>query len=303
MREALSRCIPALVAILALPAAVRAGGAEADEARIRAALAHEFAFDYAAKPLNDVFPDIAKKAGVEIVLDSKAFEGGIGEGTPITWSSKRSSAARALRWVTRLCDLDFTITDGAVFVSTPRRLEGEVVLKAYDIRDLTRGSYGRPGPLVGFSRDRIGTIEHIAYGSLAELIMSRVEPSTWGADLGTSIEERDGMLIAMQKPKVHALIEAVLEGLRAHRDRSVRIELAVLRSSAAAPVIGKARSGALEPDEFRQLVGRVGEGALVARGGLSTLEGCTAHAIWGAKAHYIESKRLKWPKVDVEVAP
>ncbi|MHC4202327.1 MAG: hypothetical protein ACYSU0_20235, partial [Planctomycetota bacterium] len=223
MREAISRCIPALVAVLALPAAVRAGGAEADEARIRAALAHEFAFDYAAKPLNDVFPDIAKKAGVEIVLDSKAFEGGIGEGTPITWSSKRSSAARALRWVTRLCDLDFTITDGAVFVSTPRNLQGEVALRVYDIRDLTQEFYGRPGPSLDFSHTEIGRSKDVIWGSIADMIMSRVQPCSWGADMGTSIEEGAGRLVALQKPKVHAEIEALLQALRAHRKRPLRV--------------------------------------------------------------------------------
>lgn len=70
--------------------------------------------------------------------------------------------------------------------------------------------------------------------SVAELIMTRVCPSTWDSSLGTSIEEREGMLVVIQTPEVHAQIEKLLAGLRATRARAVSVEVVAAPTRAAA---------------------------------------------------------------------
>lgn len=295
------RASVALVVTLALCAAARGqdGAAEADAA-VRAALARDFAFSFGETPLADALADIARKAGVEVVLFPGCAEDW-GE-YPVTWHSERSSAARALRWVTRLVELEFRVTDGAILVAEPEKLVGEAALRVYDVRDLSRNDWGWHAPLLGFSPDDLtdAPVRISSEGSIAEMIMSRVSPSRWDSSLGTSIEERDGVLIVFQTPEVQAGIETLLAGLRAAPARAVSVEVVVLAADAAKPAVGQAGGGALAREDLERLVARAGEAAVIARATLATLDGRTAHTVWGAKTHYVASKALQWPEVKDE---
>jgi hypothetical protein len=295
MNQAPPRCFAALAAALALCTTALAEETAVDETRVREALAREFAFDYADKALQEVLPDIAKRAGVEIVFDPQSAEA---TGTlPITWSSKRSSAERALRWVTRLADLGFKVVDGAVFVTSHEILKGQVVLKVYDVRDLSLWEEIRLGPELNFSPLPVepGEVD-VTAECLAELISQRVRPGEWAPELGTSIEERDGVLVVTQRPGIHELIERRLVSLRGLRWRPVRVEVAVLASSSFGPLEPRTRDGSLPPEEVEKLMAGAREETLFAHGELTTLESHTAHAVWGGKVHYIDRKVLEWPE-------
>ncbi|MHC5056742.1 MAG: hypothetical protein ACYTKD_18820 [Planctomycetota bacterium] len=305
MRALARRAPTALVLSLVLSLAVRAtaraeeGETEADAA-VRAALAKEFAFGFDETPLAKVLEEIAGKAGVEIVLDPYTLDGA--GGGAISWHSEKSSAARALRWVTRLADLAFTITDGAVLVAERTDFVGEVVLRLYDVRDLSRDALGRQGPLVGFAPDDATDAPYLEWypESIAELVSTRVRPGRWDASLGTSIEEREGVLVVLQTSDVHAQVEALLAGLCATRPRGVTVEVVVIAADAVRPAEGHPREGAAGPDELARIVARAGGDATIARATLATLDGRAAHTIWGAKTHYVASKGLQWPEVKDE---
>jgi len=297
MDQAPPRLFVALAVAVALCTTALAEEAAVDETRVRTALAKEFAFDYADKAFQEVLPDIAKKAGVEIVFEPTAAEA-TGT-TPITWSSPMSSVERALRWVTRLADLGFKVVDGAVLVASHEILKGEVVLKVYDVRDLSLWEEIRLGPELNFSPLPVEAGEvDVTAECLAELISTRVRPGEWAPELGTSIEERDGVLVVTQRPEIHELIERLLVSLRGLRWRPVRVEVAVLASSSFKPLEAKAGDGSLPQEEVEKLIAGAREDVLIAHGELTTLESHTAHAVWGGKVHYIDRKVLEWPEAE-----
>ncbi len=290
--------LPMFVVLLCGAARAEDGDTEADAA-VRVALAKEFGFDFNETPLAEALGEVARKAGVEIVLEPSALN--TAGRAPISWRSEKSSAERALRWVTRLTELEFRITDGAVLVAEPEKLAGKVVPRVYDVRDLSRERCGSPGPRVDFSpRDTVEEDARPSPESVAEMISTRVCPSTWDTSLGASIEEREGVLVVFQTPEVHAEIEALLASLRAARPRAVTVEVVVLAADAAKPSDGRFGESALTPEELERLIARAGEGAVIARATLTTLDGRAAHTIWGAKTHYVESKSLQWPEVKDE---
>jgi general secretion pathway protein D len=61
-------------------------------------------------------------------------------------------------------------------------------------------------------------------GSLADLIMNRVQPASWAPELGTSIEERNGKLVVMQKPEVHRIISQLLQRFREAQTLQVMVQ-------------------------------------------------------------------------------
>ena len=265
------------------------------EREIRTALAtqHSFAFDKA--PLRAAFEDIAQKSGVEVTLDWKAFEGG---GVPtVTWSFRRCSAERALRWVTRLSDLDWRIVDGAVLVSTPRNLQGPMVRKTYDIRDLEKLPQDRPGPQLGFfPPDAPPPAEVVMFPqSFADVIMNRVMPSSWSPELGTSVEERDGILIASNHEDVHEKIRSLLRAFRRLRRRPVRVDVVALAAPHVRRFVSASRGRDGRPVDLDEALRHVPDHAALAFAEVATFDGLLAHTVSGTKRQYVASKMLDWP--------
>ena len=103
-----------------------------------------------------------------------------------------------------------------------------VILKIYDVRDLTEDVADFPGPdlsLGGVSaaapapnqphvvKAQVVTTSTPTAASIADMIKTRIRPDTWDAALGTSVEEMAGRLVVMQKPEIHALIQQLLKSL------------------------------------------------------------------------------------------
>jgi len=209
---------------------------------VRRKLDRKVTFEFVDTPLSEAIQFLQTLTETTIILDSKAFEGGVGANTPITLKVTKMPLRTALRWILRLADLDYTLKNEAVFISTPKNLAGEVDLHIYDIRDLTYTITSFPGPelilttapggggaggaggMGPITLDAPPPASLVAAGSLAELIMSRVQPSSWGADLGTSIEERSGKLVVMQKPEIHRLISQLLRTFRESQTLQVTVQ-------------------------------------------------------------------------------
>ncbi len=194
-------------------------------------------FEFVDTPLNEAIAFLQTLTKLTIILDPKAAEGG-GASVPITLRVTNMELRLALKWILRLAGLDYTLKKEAIFISTPENLAGEVDLKIYDVRDLTASVTPFPGPEivvgagagggaggapnVAFSQEEVtATFEA---GSIAELIQTRVKPDSWAPELGTSIEERGGKLVVMQRPEVHKLIGQLLKSFRESQTLQVVVQ-------------------------------------------------------------------------------
>ncbi len=152
----------------------------------------------------------------------------------------------AFEWILRLIGSDYALRDGALFVSTPERMAFDVVLRIYDVRDLTAllPEYSPPGidalgtlwpkgqPSI-LSRE-LGEQKHLlSAGGLGEMIQTRVRPETWAPELGTSIEARQGRLVVLQRPNVHQEISELLRRLLRERALQVGVDARLLSVSEA----------------------------------------------------------------------
>lgn len=209
---------------------------------VRKMLERKVTFEFVDTPLQEAIQFLQTLTRTTIILDPMALEDSAAASTPITLRVTDMSLGLALRWILRLADLDYTLKDEAVFISTPQRLAGEVELKIYDVRDLTYTITQFPGPeLVLAEADQAGygggagmggpidlageeAIVGMEAGSLADLIRERVRPTEWAAELGTSIEEREGKLVVMQKPEVHRLITQLLKTFRESQTLQVMVQ-------------------------------------------------------------------------------
>jgi hypothetical protein len=98
-------------------------------------------------------------------------------------------------------------------------------LRCYDVRDLTNAVVDYPAPLSLLKlspQDGVATnpFDNAApkvaptLTNIAEIIRVRIKPDSWDPALGTSIEERGGLLVVMQTKEVHTLISLLLTNLR-----------------------------------------------------------------------------------------
>jgi hypothetical protein len=199
---------------------------------------------YVDTPLESVMNHLSRLTETTIVLDRRAIGSSIR--TPIDLTIEGVRASEALYWALRLANLDFEFRGKAVYVSTRSALvHRHVKLYAYNIRDLIMEAPNFVGPdllLTGRTHVAttgasvgVGAIEEAAAifeeGSLPDMIQNRIEPSSWAAELGTSIEERDGQLLVVQTPEIHAKIARFLNHLREQSGQLVTIDARVLRLS------------------------------------------------------------------------
>ncbi len=142
-----------------------------------------------------------------------------------------------------------------------------IALRSFDTRDLTYAVTNFPGPEFNYYHPRgaCGSADMrllqddppeqcVCSESLAEFVMSRIHPEEWDAALGTSIEERDGRLVVMQRPEVLEKIAGLIRTVRESMETAVRVESAAFLVSASAldAAVEKTRTpGFVGPDERR----------------------------------------------------
>ncbi len=207
---------------------------------IRRQLDRRVTFEFVDTPLEEAINFLQTLTKVNMILDPAAFSGGGDAQVPITLKVSDMELGLALKWILRLAELDYTLKNEAVFISTPENLAGEVDLKIYDVRDLTESITQFPGPEIvigagtagGSGAGGIGGIltaessggTMFEASSLAEMIQTRIKPDSWAAEFGTSIEDRDGRLVVMQRPEIHRLIDQLLRSLRESQTLQVIVQ-------------------------------------------------------------------------------
>ncbi|HHN45985.1 MAG TPA: hypothetical protein ENN09_00960, partial [Planctomycetes bacterium] len=109
---------------------------EADEPvwmkEIRRSLDKNVSFEFVETPLTEAVQFLQALTKVNIIFDPRALEQ-IGGDMPITLRVTDMPLHLALKWILRLANLDYTLKDEAVFISTSRYLAGEVELRVYDV--------------------------------------------------------------------------------------------------------------------------------------------------------------------------
>jgi general secretion pathway protein D len=200
-------------------------------------LERKVSFEFSETPLTEAVTFLQTLTKVNIIIDPESAEQK--GSTPITLKVTNMTLRLALDWILKLADLDYALSDYAIFVSERENLKGNVTLRIYDVRDLTEKVPNFPGPDLmlevggsGSSGGAPGLMlidadmneDEVTADSLAEMIEERVRPGEWDDALGTSIEQRSGKLVVMQRPEVHRLIARLLESFRASQKLLVTVE-------------------------------------------------------------------------------
>jgi general secretion pathway protein D len=201
--------------------------------QLRAALEKEVNLEFTEMPLEECINYLRGLTKANIITDTKAFAaGGVDAKTPITLRLSKTRLGLALKWILRMAKLDYAMKNGAIFISTPANLQGELVQKIYDVRDLTFQIQNFPGPSLGLGGGGAAGGAVVAPppparivepNTLQEMIKKVIRSSSWGAG-NTSITEQSGKLIVVHQPEVHAQISQLLEDFRKSQTLQVHVE-------------------------------------------------------------------------------
>jgi hypothetical protein len=206
-------------------------------------------------PLHQAIEFFSGETGLDILLDKPALsDEGIEFDQPVTLKITRTpiEAGLALKLILEPLQLGYLFRENLVMISTQAKLAGQTEIRVYNVRDLLVGvsdekvvsAVAKPGsrnglasvpsilPIVaaqigqGFgdanpaetaptSEGKKGSTLRTQAATLAEVLISNVEPESWGEIGGPgSVSEYNGLLVVNQTEAVHAKIEVVLELMR-----------------------------------------------------------------------------------------
>ncbi|MCW8133708.1 MAG: hypothetical protein KIS92_25405 [Planctomycetota bacterium] len=264
---------------------------------IKKRLQRKVTFEFVDTPLDEAINFLRSLTNVTMILDPKVAQaGGV---PPISLRVTDMSLDLALEWLLKLADLDYALKDNAIFISKKQQLTEDVELKIYDVSDLTQTVPDFPGPDFQLTTpgDDTGAgggggavnpfvaapAPTVTVQSIADMIRNRVRPDSWDPNQGTSIEERAGKLVVMQRPDVHSLIDQLLSNFRATQKILVNVEARFLTiREAYLESIGVEFQG-LDPNVLMGDFGDIGQG----------LGGVTAHNPGSAAGP--QASDMPWP--------
>lgn len=204
---------------------------------IKKRLQRKVTFEFVDTPLDEAISFLRSLTNVTMIVDPKVIQAGA---PPISLRVTDMSLDLALEWLLKLADLDYALKDNAIFISKKQTLTEDVELRIYDVSDLTQAVPDFPGPdfqlttpgddggaggAAGAANPFVAApAPTVTVQSIADMIRNRVRPDSWDPNQGTSIEERAGKLVVMQRPDVHSLIDQLLSNFRATQKILVNIE-------------------------------------------------------------------------------
>ena len=127
------------------------GRLTADEQEIQRKLSTKVEASHAGLPLAEVLESLGKQAGVPIHIDTAGLEQeAVSTDSPVTLSIDQPiSLKSALRLILDPLNLDFTIRDEVLKITSPRMVQGEFYSVTYPVADLVI-------PVPNFSSDGLG---------------------------------------------------------------------------------------------------------------------------------------------------
>ena len=251
----------------------KAKGEEQWKMDIRKKLQRRVSFEFVDTPLQEAVSFLRSLTNVTMIIDPKVLEGGA---PTINLRVTDMTLELALGWILKLAELDFALKDKAIFISKKTSLIEDVELRIYDVSDMTLVIQDMPGPELQLqaldpSQDQAGgggvanpfqaaaAAPTVTAANIADMIRLHVRPESWDPTQGTSIEERSGKLVVMQRPEVHALIDQLLANFRATQKIMVNIEARFLQLNQANLEEIGVEWGGLEPSYGAGTMGRNGD--------------------------------------------
>ena len=239
---------PACLAQASLPLGELAG----DEERLEGALAQRGSLDAVELPLSEVVDKLSAQFRVPIVLQPKKLEeAGVSVDTPIHKRLEGMPLESILDLILDELDLDFTIRNHVILISTPEDLESPEMMdmRIYPVRDLV--AYRVPGTKDDPHRYAAD------YDSLIEVITTTIAPESW-VDVGGpgSIKEFDNSaaLVISQTRRIHREVTQLLATLRRVKETQVITSLPLGKAKAASSRIGTSHiAGRAAPNPPRRI--------------------------------------------------
>lgn len=199
--------------------------------------------DFQEQPFEEVIAFLRQVTGANIIVSPTALAN---SPPPVTLKVKDMKFGDALKWILELTQLHYALQDQAIFISNDI-VVGSIILKIYDVTDLTMPIPDFPGKDMGFGGGTGGGGGggFALFGGggagadapktgptpdeLITFIQDNVAKGTWDPAKGTSIEQRQGaILFVSQTPEVHAQVERLLTDMRNRRALQVNIDVRML---------------------------------------------------------------------------
>jgi hypothetical protein len=260
---------------------------------------------------------VADDVGFSLVIDPDLIENVREEKIHLKVTDMPANVT--LEWICKLADANAYPKNHALFVTTHNNVSCDVLFRAYDVRDLIRSPRDNPAPELERAFGPANTREKppdcdedfCMPFCASDLVMNRVMPDTWAAELGTSVELRGGALLVMNQPYVHRAVERFIADCRRTYIKQVRVEIRLLDMSekllaALASMATPGKTGIhLDDDELRLLQSALasGEARLVRSAQTTGMSGQRVHVFGGDEAANILGDGLRGPGIIFDVLP
>ncbi|MCR4315789.1 MAG: hypothetical protein NUW37_05485 [Planctomycetes bacterium] len=221
---------------------------ERDVAEIEAALESQYIkVPFQDTPFENAIDYLRTGSGLNILVTPEALRQA--ESSTISLGlNDELQLKNALNLTLTYVDLDYYISNGAIVVATPEEVvKDSSELRTYDVRDLLApltdfagvditlspasggaggGGFGGAGGFGGGFGGAAGGGDEQGFNedNLIELIQDNVHADTWGDSENTTLEFRNGTLIARNRPEVLDDVERLLTQLRSSAGLVVNIE-------------------------------------------------------------------------------
>ncbi|MFW5828678.1 MAG: hypothetical protein ACOCXA_00310 [Planctomycetota bacterium] len=215
------------------PSSDRNGEGESWRDEVRQELRQQLTLEFVDAEISDVVEFLQQNTGVNIVLDPEVVASG--DVPPITMQVDNIRMENALEFIMTLTGLRYVLRDEALYISNESGVQGDSVMKIYDIADLTHPLTDFPGPRMRIPdpgdesaqlvQEIVPDDEDITVDYFIEIIESVVARDTWRAMEGVSIGEHNNQMVVTHTPDVHKQIERLLHTLR--NQRGLQINVAV----------------------------------------------------------------------------
>ncbi|MHC5053721.1 MAG: hypothetical protein ACYTKD_03270 [Planctomycetota bacterium] len=280
------------------------------------ALKRRIDVNFVDTPFESAMGYVAKRTGTNLVIDRAEVDRDESR-HPVTFRVKDIPALEVVTWITRMAGVGFELSDKALVVTSTSALRSKrIELRIYSIHDLTLEIPDFPGPsIMPDTVDGFGGRRGVAFSAererdlgmsaeaIAEFISTRVQPGSWDASLGTSVEERGGKLVIVQATEVHEEIERLLGLLRKNERRMVSFHVRALRapsSEVKRALERTARDGTLEADAIERLtrLGRLEPGRLLATTRFTCFNTQRTHGWGGERTDYVGDLEISGDSYD-----
>ena len=234
MRYALALVAAGLLAVPAaaqevvrVPAGPGDGASPAELAAFAKLDTMKISLDFEDTPMPAVLQFLRQTSGINLVVDPEVRrDGGLDE-RRISLQVSELPLRSALSLVLEFGNLAARWRHGVLFITTPEKARGEMVLRLYDVRDLTFKLTDFPGPSLALKSGTDGMSDPLVFGEADEKnpppttdeIVETVKgmmADAWEAP-GATCTVIGGMLLVRQTPEAHRDVMRLLTMLRATR--------------------------------------------------------------------------------------